>query len=102
MIYNIVKRNIKFPHVFLGYKMQISKAREKFVWPLERIVDGKTKIVKMPKSFDATEEYDAFEKQGMKDIWVTPKIPFMIPLLGGFVFTFIFGDIMFYFMQILM
>ncbi len=102
LILNLINKNIKFPHVFLGYKMPISKAREKFVWPLEKTVDGKTKLVKMPKSFDATEEYDAFEKQGMKDIWVTPKIPFMIPLLGGFVFTFIFGDLMFYFMQILM
>ena len=102
LVYNLINKNIKFPHVFLGYKMDISKAREKFVWPLEKIVDGKTKIVKMPKSFDASEEYDKFEKEGIKEIWVTPKIPFMIPLLGGFVFTFIFGDIMLYFMQMFM
>jgi archaeal preflagellin peptidase FlaK len=102
LFYNILKRNIKLPHVLLGYKMQIKDAREKFVWPLEKIVDGKTKFSYMPKDFDAAEEYDEFEKEGIKDIWVTPKIPFMIPLLGGFIFTFVFGDMMFYFMQMLM
>ena len=101
-ILNITKRNIRFPHAFLGYKMKIKEAEEKFVWPLEKIVDGETKFSYMPKNFDATEEYKEFEKQGIKEIWVTPKIPFMIPLFAGFIFTFIFGDVMFYFMQMLM
>jgi len=102
LIYNITKMNIKMPYALLGYKMQIKKAREKFVWPLQRIIDGKTKFSYMPKDFDATEEYNEFEKLGIKEIWVTPKIPFMIPLFAGFIFTFIFGDIMFYIMQSLM
>ncbi len=102
LIYNVLRGNLKIPYALLGYKMKISVARKKFVWPLEKIVDGKTKFVYMPKNFDATEEYDEFEKKGIKEVWVTPKIPFMIPLLGGFIFTFVFGDIMFYFMQTLM
>jgi preflagellin peptidase FlaK len=98
LIYNITKRNLKFPYCLLGYKMKISKARQKFVWPLQKIVNGKLQLVKMPKDFDAEEEFKAFEKQGIEEIWVTPKIPFMIPLLAGFIFTFVFGDIMFYLM----
>ena len=100
LIYNISRRTIKFPSCLLGYKMPLSKARQKFVWPLERIVDGKIKFAYMPKGFDATEEFDEFEKAGIKEIWVTPKIPFMIPLLAGFIFTFVFGDILTAFMQI--
>ena len=98
--YNIIKRNIRFPNIFLGYKMKIKKAREKFVWPLERIVDGRKKFSYMPKEFDTTEELDEFEKNGYDEIWVTPKIPFMIPLLIGFILTFILGDIMFYLMSL--
>lgn len=98
-IYNLVKRNIKFPHAFIGYKIDIEKAKKKFVWPLEKIEDGKQKFVYMPKDFDVEEEINELEKFGLKEIWVTPKIPFMIPLLGGFVFTFIFGDILFYIMN---
>ena len=99
LVYNVAKRNIKFPYCLLGYKMKISKAREKFVWPLERIVDGKRKFMYMPKEFDVEEELNIFEKNDIHEIWVTPKIPFMIPLLAGFIVAFIFGDILFYIMN---
>ena len=99
-IYNIFKRNIKFPYCLIGYRMKITKAREKFVWPLEKLVDGKRKFAYMPKAYDSAEEFDEFEKNGITEIWVTPKIPFMIPLLVGFIFTFILGDILATFMQL--
>ena len=99
-IYNIFKRNIKFPYCFLGYRMKIAKAKEKFVWPLEKLVDGKRKFAYMPKGYETEDELDEFEKNGITEIWVTPKIPFMIPLLIGFIFTFVFGDIIATFMQL--
>jgi preflagellin peptidase FlaK len=100
LIYNLTQRNIKLPHAFLGYKMKLQKAREKFVWPLEKIQDGKTKLIIRPKEFDAEEEFNEFEKQGITEIWVTPKIPFMIPLLVGFICSFIFGDILYTIMSL--
>lgn len=99
LIFNITRRNIKFPYCVLGYKMNIKKAREKFVWPLEKIVNGKRKFVYMPKDFDIEEELNKFEKNGISEIWVTPKIPFMIPLLVGFICAFILGDLLFYLMN---
>ena len=42
------------------------------------------------------DELKAFEKECISEIWVTPKVPFMIPLLAGFLFSFILGDILFY------
>ena len=53
----------------------------------------------MPKTFDADEEYELFEKMGIKEIWVTPKIPFMIPLFAGFLVSFVVGDLLTNFMQ---
>jgi preflagellin peptidase FlaK len=100
LLYNIFKRNISFPYALLGYKMNIKKATEKFVWPLERIVDGKQKFAYMPKDFDSEDELNEFEKYGIDEIWVTPKIPFMIPLLAGFICAFILGDILYYLMSI--
>ncbi len=99
LIYNIAKRNIQFPFCILGYKMNVDKAREKFIWPLEKIVEGKRKFVYMPKDFDVDDELDEFEKNGINEIWVTPKIPFMIPLLAGFICAFILGDILLYLMN---
>jgi len=82
--------------------MDIKKAKEKFVWPLEKIKDGKRKFMYMPKDFDVKEELEEFEKKGIKEIWVTPKIPFMIPLLAGFICSFIIGDILFNLMGLVM
>lgn len=95
LAYNLCKRNIAFPYCFLGYMMDVEKAKAKFVWPLEKIVNGERKFVYMPKEFDAEDEFEEFEKHGVKQIWVTPKIPFMIPLLAGFICSFILGDILF-------
>ena len=101
LIYNLIKRNFKFPHCILGYKMSVQQAKEKFVWPLEKIEDGKSKFIYMPKEFDTEEELKKFEKNNIKEIWVTPKIPFMIPLLGGFICAFIFGDFLTHFMNLI-
>jgi len=101
LVYNIAKKSVKFPHAFLGYKMDLKKAKEKFVWPLERIKDGKRKFVYMPKNFDIEAELKEFEKNNITEIWVTPKIPFMIPLLVGFIIAFVLGDILFYITSLL-
>jgi preflagellin peptidase FlaK len=100
-IYNLSKKDIKFPYCFLGYKMDIQKAKEKFVWPLEKLENGKRKFIYMPKNFDGQEEIAEFEKNNIKEIWVTPKIPFMVPLTIGFVFSFIFGDMLFSLLNII-
>ena len=101
-VYNLVKRDIRFPHCFLGYRMSLKKAEENFVWPLERIVDGHKKFSYVPHSFESDDVYQGFKDAGFKHIWVTPKIPFMIPLLVGFICSFILGDILFLIMQMIL
>jgi preflagellin peptidase FlaK len=100
-LYNVGKRNIQFPHSLLGYVISVEKAKQKFVWPLEKIKDGKRKLMYMPKNFDIDEELAEFEKQGITEIWVTPKIPFMIPLLIGFLVSFFLGDLLLQLVRIL-
>ncbi len=96
-----MKRTLKFPHCILGYKTTVEKAKNTFVWPMEKIKDGKRKLAYMPKHFDVDDELAEFEKLGIQEIWVTPKIPFMIPLLAGFIATFLLGDILLQFIQTL-
>ena len=102
LFFNVLKRNIEFPFCILGYKMSVEKAKQTFVWPLEKIKDGKRKFSYMPKEFDIDDELSVFEKHGIKEIWVTPKIPFMIPLLAGFIVTFVLGDILSHILQFFM
>jgi len=101
LIYNAAKRNIQFPYCLLGYKMSIEKAKQTFVWPMEVIEDGERHFAYLPKEFDVDDELAQFEKLGYTDIWVTPKIPFMIPLLIGFIITFLAGDILLTLMNII-
>jgi preflagellin peptidase FlaK len=101
LVYNIAKRNLKFPNCLLGYVMRVEDAKQRFVWPLEKIKDGKRKLMYMPKTFDVDEELKEFEELGITDIWVTPKIPFMIPLLAGFLASFLLGDILLQIVRVL-
>ena len=101
LIYNISKKNVTFPHCLLGYRMKLDEARKKFVWPLEHIINDELKISYVPHSIDPKDQFDAFEKKGIKEIWVTPKIPFMIPLLAGFICAFFLGDILLFITHLL-
>ena len=101
-VYNTSKRNLRFPHCFLGYMTSTEKAKHTFIWPLETIRNGKRKLQYMPKNFDMSQELTAFEKLGINQIWVTPKIPFMIPLLAGFLTVFLLGDILFYLLRVVL
>ncbi len=101
LLLNMARRNIEFPYCLLGYKLSVEKAKERFVWPLEKIVDGKRKFSYMPKEFDVEDDLETFEKNGIMEIWVTPKIPFMIPLLAGFLCPFILGDLLFHLISLI-
>ena len=94
--YNVYKHNVQFPHAFLGYKLSLREIPHKFVWPLELIRDGKRKFMAFPgKDLDLTLEVKKLRKAGVKKIWVTPKIPFIIPLLVGVILTIIIGNLLF-------
>jgi len=100
--YNLMKKDLSFPQSMLGYRMPLKKAKASFVWPMEHIVEGKMKLVLRPSDDDLAQVYDELEKADVKRVWVTPKIPFMIPLLAGFVVAFVAGDILsFIFMSVL-
>lgn len=96
LVFNILHKNMEFPYSLLGYKMKTNKAKEKHVWPLERISKGERKLIMTPIDIDVLDQIEKLEAAGKKEIWVTPKIPFMIPLLLGFILAFTLGDILFY------
>jgi preflagellin peptidase FlaK len=91
-IFNATKKDVRMPEMLLGYKMDIEEAEKTFVWPMEKIVDGKRVRVLFPKKL----EEDALAKlkeHGAKRIWVTPKMPFIVALTGGFIISVFFGNV---------
>lgn len=98
-LFNLARGDIRFPAMLLGYRMSLANSRDAFVWVVDHVsVEGKRRQLLFPSAM-TDEEYDAnldrLETAGEKRVWVTPKIPFMVPLLFGFIGTFFVGDILF-------
>jgi len=97
MIFNATRGDLTMPRAAFGYRMPLEKAENAFVWPMERVVDGEVVIKLFPPKDDESVEdaYAALKEAGRDDIWVTPQIPFLIPLTIGFVVTFVVGNLLY-------
>ena len=98
---NLSAHEFKFPQGLLGYKMNADSIEGKHVWLMERI-DGSTHtIYTRPKpNEDLKKEVKLLVDAGVNRIWVTPKIPFIIPMLAALVFSTIVGNILLLVIQI--
>ncbi|UCE37877.1 MAG: hypothetical protein JSW00_01135 [Thermoplasmata archaeon] len=92
LVLNTAKRDTAFPEMLLGYKMDIEEVGKKFVWSMERIVDGERVIVLFPKRHDK-DSLEKLKEMGVKRIWVTPKIPFIVFIMAGFIISAFLGNI---------
>jgi preflagellin peptidase FlaK len=93
LIYNSTKGDFGIPEMLLGYKMEINDVEKKFVWPMERIVDGERVMVLLPRKND-TESLEKLKELDLKRIWVTPKIPFIVFLAAGFAISAFIGNVL--------
>jgi preflagellin peptidase FlaK len=91
-VYNATKKDIGFPEMLLGYKMDIDEIENKFVWPMERIVEGERVLVLFPKKIER-DNLKKLKDMDIKRIWVTPKIPFILFITMGFVISVIIGNV---------
>ena len=87
-----------------GYKMPIAKLKEKWhIYPLEDIetnAEGTAtrKLILLPKDEGRNEviqrlDNAAAEGTIQQNVWATPGLPMLIFITAGLVFAFIFGDI---------
>ncbi len=96
-----------------GYKVSVNKLREKWhIYPLEDIEENaengfKRKLIVMPRdeSRNATVERlsRAIETRKIGDtIWATPGLPLLIFMTAGLIITLFFGDIIWFFLRLLL
>lgn len=96
LVMNLARRDLKSPQVFVGYRMDIDRIADKHVWLMERIEDDKHIFYARPKSEeDLAEELGKLREQGLTRVWITPKIPFIVPMLAGLVLTALGGNLLF-------
>ena len=73
------------------YRMSIDEARRSHVWPKQDAVGG---MVVNVSGIPDEGALDRLEAAGAKDVWVTPIIPFMIPIALAMVFVITVGSLL--------
>jgi preflagellin peptidase FlaK len=91
---NLASRDIKFPQSLLGYRVEHSQLRNKHVWLMERMNGEMHEFFARPKQDENLEnEVDLLVRAGHTRLWITPKIPFIVPLLASLVFSAVIGNL---------
>jgi len=92
LIFNLLKGDIEFPQALFGYRMPLSEIKRHHVWLMERVVDGRIKISLFPEE-DEDAQVPLLRDMGVKDVWVNPKIPFLIPVSVALILSLLLGDL---------
>jgi len=91
------------PAFFVGYRTKVSNLRPNFLIPLERFEDVEGRTVKVlrysRRILQEEEERKVIDKVrqhlgGDDSIWAFPYVPFIVPMLAGFLVTILFGDLL--------
>ncbi|MBC7108112.1 MAG: hypothetical protein H5T41_04915 [Methanomassiliicoccales archaeon] len=94
--YNLFRGDRRIPVMFFGYRVNIADIKSKFVWPLEYFDGDKIKLTIFPRSVDSVEiQLEDLKRMGIEKIWVTPKIPFLIPITISLLFSVVVGNLIF-------
>lgn len=90
---NLYRRDLRFPQMFLGIRMDGESAKDRHVWLMERIEDGERVFYSRPKmKEDLGKEIGMLKQEGHSKVWVTPKIPFIIPISVSVILTAFIGN----------
>jgi preflagellin peptidase FlaK len=95
LLSNVVAGDMRFPNVFLGRRINVDRVLNSHVWLMERIEDGKHIAYSKPRrEEDLSKELDLLKGAGVNRVWVTPKIPFMVPMLASLVLSALIGNVL--------
>ena len=95
LIRNSARGTLELPQALFGRRVPIDRIPE-HVWLMERITDrGEHVLVLFPKrGRDLAAEATKLRDAGVRDVWVQPKVPFMVPLFFGFLLAFFVGNLL--------
>ncbi len=89
--FNIKRGDVGLPQMFFGYKKRVTEIQNSFVWPMEYKIDGYWRIELFPRR-EEKEAVEVLLNSGKRKVWVTPKLPFLVPMLAGYVLSFFIGN----------
>jgi preflagellin peptidase FlaK len=103
-LYNIAKTGLHIDkplYIFIGYRAKISELANKHIKLIQNleVLNGEVKFHFKRGGVEIDEklisELKALSEKGLikKDVWVTPGLPFMIPITLGFFVAVFYGDL---------
>lgn len=95
LIVNAVRGDLELPQAFFGTKASLDHLPP-HVWLMERVDRRGERVAVLFPSHraDESEEITKLRAAGADRVWVQPKVPFMVPLLVGFLLAFFVGNLM--------
>lgn len=94
--WNLAHGHVQVPAMLLGRPVPLVKARRSKVWPMQTVrPDGSVgwRLWQRAGLDDLDGEYDALANAGLDRVWVTAKVPFLVPLAGGLALGWWLGDL---------
>ena len=81
----------------MGFQIPIAEVEKRFVWLMEWVEGGKLKFsARKPRPSESlSADLAALQALGLKEVWVTYKIPFMIPMTISILFVIVVGNPLF-------
>ncbi len=92
-VYRNFKNGNTGRRIFSGYMMDIHEAERSHVWPMDDVGENGLYGISIPEC--SKDIYERLREHGEKRIWVTPMIPFIVPLFVAFLFTGLLGNVLF-------
>jgi len=92
VVFNASRHDAKGIVSFFGYRADIEKL-PRFAWLMDRIENGEHVQVLLPKKREnRAEQVRLLKEKGFERVWVTPQIPFLVPMTAGFVAALVVGN----------
>ncbi len=88
---NLLRGDVGFPEMFIGYRIPLDRVNKEQVWLMERIVDGEHVLYVHPHEH-SDEDLKKLKEFGRDRVWVQPKIPFVIYITAGLVLAYLVGN----------
>ncbi len=93
LILNATRGDFRWPQSLLGYKVPLDDL-PRFVWTLQETEEGRITYYTVPRKKPEEIDLDELRDMDIDRIWVTPQLPFLIPLTLAFVVTMLAGNLL--------
>ncbi len=101
LLLNAARGDRAFPQALLGYRARLDPFPP-HAWLMEKVsARGDHVLVLFPKrGGNPAQDLERLRAAGIDRAWVTPQIPFMVPLCGGFLLAFFVGNVLLGFLRL--